>query len=77
MAYLAVVMDLFARKSVGWTMSLSPDTNLTGRILSMAFEERGRPKNVIFHSGQGVSVPTDPADSQRTRFTLRCIMIDA
>ena len=52
-AYLAVVMDLFSRKSVGWAMSLSPDTNLTGRALSMAFEARGRPKNVIFHSDQG------------------------
>ncbi len=52
-AYLAVVMDLFARKPVGWAMSLSPDTNLTGRALSMAFEARGRPKNVMFHSDQG------------------------
>ncbi|AJR06774.1 transposase IS3/IS911 family protein [Photobacterium gaetbulicola Gung47] len=48
-----MVIDLFARKPVGWAMSLSPDTNLTGKALSMAFEARGKPKNVMFHSDQG------------------------
>lgn len=28
-AYLAVVLDLFARKPVGWAMSFSPDSKLT------------------------------------------------
>jgi len=51
--YLAVVMDLFSRKPVGWAMSNSPDSNLTGKALTMAFESRGRPKRVMFHSGQG------------------------
>lgn len=51
--YLAVVMDLYARKLVGWTMSLSPDSELTGKALSMAYEARGKPKNVMFHSDQG------------------------
>jgi putative transposase len=52
-AYLAVVMDLFARKLVGWAMSYSPDTKLAAKALSMAFESRGRPRNVMFHSDQG------------------------
>ncbi|CRL60866.1 Integrase core domain protein [Proteus penneri] len=51
--YLAVVMDLFARKPVGWAMSFSPDSQLTGKALSMAFESRGKPRNMLFHSGQG------------------------
>lgn len=51
--YLAVVMDLFARKPIGWAMSLSPDSQLTGKALSMAFESRGKPKEVMFHSDQG------------------------
>lgn len=42
--YLAVVIDLFARKVIGWSMSLSPDTRLTGKALSMAHESRGKPK---------------------------------
>ncbi|POP51826.1 IS3 family transposase, partial [Zhongshania marina] len=52
-AYLAVVIDLYARKPIGWAMSLSPDSVLTGQALSMAFEARGRPKGVMFHSDQG------------------------
>jgi len=51
--YLAVVMDLFKRIIVGWACSDSPDTNLTCAALRMAYESRGRPKNVIFHSDQG------------------------
>lgn len=52
-AYLALVMDLYARKPVGWAMSLSPDSQLTGQALSMAYEMRGKPENVMFHSDQG------------------------
>ena len=52
-AYLAVVMDLFSRKIIGWAISFSPDTHLTGKALSMAYELRGRPKGVMFHSDQG------------------------
>lgn len=51
--YLAVVMDLYARKIVGWACSDSPNTDLTCAALRMAFEQRGRPKNLIFHSDQG------------------------
>ena len=51
--YLAVVMDLFTRKIVGWACSDSPDTNLTCSALRIAFESRGRPEDVIFHSDQG------------------------
>ena len=52
-AYLAVVMDLFARKPIGWAMSLSPDSELTSKALKMAYESRGQPKGVMFHSDQG------------------------
>jgi len=48
--YLAVVIDLFARKVIGWAISLSPDTQLTSKALSMAYESRGQPKGVMFHS---------------------------
>ncbi|EMM9641738.1 IS3 family transposase [Providencia rettgeri] len=51
--YLAVVMDLFSRKPLGWAMSASPNSQLTGKALTMAFESRGKPQNVLFHSDQG------------------------
>lgn len=53
LAYLAVVMDLFARNPVGWAMSFFPDSSLTGKALSMAWERRNKPINVMFHSDQG------------------------
>jgi putative transposase len=51
--YLATVMDLYGRKIVGFALSDSPDSELTKRALSNAFEARGRPKDVMFHSDQG------------------------
>jgi len=51
--YLAVVMDLFSRKPVGWAMSHSPDSELTCKALSLAYQSRGKPNNLMFHSDQG------------------------
>ena len=39
-AYLAVVIDLFARKPVGWAVSLSPNTELVKKALIVAYESR-------------------------------------
>ncbi len=52
-AYLAVVIDLYARKPVGWAMSFSPNSRLTKAALQMAFEARGEPEGLLFHSDQG------------------------
>lgn len=52
-AYLAIVLDLFARQPVGWALSLNPDSVLTKKALTMAYESRGEPKGVMFHSDQG------------------------
>jgi putative transposase len=52
-SYLAIVMDLFARKPIGWALSRSPDSNLTKQALNMAYELRGHPNGVMFHSDQG------------------------
>ena len=51
--YLAIVMDLYARKIVGWACSDSPDSELTCAALRIAYESRGKPKGIMFHSDQG------------------------
>ena len=51
--YLAVVLDLYARRVVGWAMSRSPDSELTKQALAVAYEARGCPDGVLFHSDQG------------------------
>lgn len=53
-AYLAVVLDLYARKPVGWALSTKPDANLVCQALMFAYESRGKPDGVMFHSDQGV-----------------------
>ena len=51
--YLAVVLDLCARRVVGWALSEKPDAELVIKALDMAYEQRGRPQGLLFHSDQG------------------------
>lgn len=51
--YLAVVIDLCTRRIVGWSMSAKPDAELAVKALDMAYEQRGRPHSIMFHSDQG------------------------
>jgi putative transposase len=62
--YLAVVLDAFSRRIVGWSMSTTLTTQVVLNALNMALAKR-RPKDVIHHSDQG---------SQYTSiaFGLRC-----
>ena len=48
--YLAAVIDLYARRVVGWAFSAKPDADLVIKALDMAYEQRGRHQNVLFHS---------------------------
>ncbi|GAA3899108.1 IS3 family transposase [Halomonas cibimaris] len=52
-SYLAVVMDLYARRVVGWAMSRHPDASLVIKALDHAWISRGKPDGVMFHSDQG------------------------
>jgi transposase InsO family protein len=52
--YLAVVIDLFSRKVVGWAVSQKPDTALCIAALAMAVLKRPyRRWRIMFHSDQG------------------------
>jgi putative transposase len=50
--YLAVVLDVFSRRVVGWSMSTTLRTELVLAALDMALAVR-RPGHVIHHSDQG------------------------
>lgn len=69
--YLAVVLDLFKRRVVGWACSDSPDSELTAKALEMAYEARGRPHNVMFHSDQGCHYTSKRFREQLWRFKMR------
>ncbi len=52
--YLAVILDVFSRKVIGWALSLRIDTELTRAALRMAIETRCPPEGCIHHSDRGV-----------------------
>jgi putative transposase len=50
--FVAIVLDVFSRRVVGWAMANHLRTKLVLDALDMAIDRR-RPKNVIHHSDQG------------------------
>jgi putative transposase len=63
--YLAVVVDAWSRRVVGWSMATHLRTELVLAALDMALEKR-RPEGVIHHSDQGTQY-TSIAFGQRCR----------
>ena len=51
--YVAVVLDLFSRRAVGWSMQESMTSQLVADALMMAVWRRGKPLSLIHHSDQG------------------------
>lgn len=51
--YVAVVLDLFSRRIVGWSMKSEMTAQLVIDALMMAVWRRGRPKELLHHSDQG------------------------
>lgn len=51
--YLAVVMDLYARRVAGCALSEKPDADLVIKALDVAYEQCGKPQGLLFHSDQG------------------------
>ncbi|RMV63314.1 hypothetical protein ALP06_200266 [Pseudomonas coronafaciens pv. atropurpurea] len=61
-------MDLFARRVVGWALSNKPDSDLVIKALDMAYEQRGKPQGLLFHSdrARNTAVATFASDSGNT-----------
>lgn len=51
--YLSVVLDLFNREVVGWSMGRSLETGLVLRSLDMTMRKLGPDVKIIFHSDRG------------------------
>ena len=52
--YLAVVMDRFSRRILGWSLGLRRTSSLTISALNQALKKRRPPPGVYFHSDRGV-----------------------
>ena len=58
--YLCVVIDLFSRKIVSWQLSDKADTALVMNAFRKAYEKRGRPQGLMFHSDRGTQYTAEP-----------------
>lgn len=51
--YLAIVMDLYSRRIVGWHIDKRMTTDLVSKALMKAFNLRQPPRGLVFHSDRG------------------------
>ncbi|WP_236074878.1 IS3 family transposase [Teredinibacter purpureus] len=51
--YLAIIMDLYSRRIVGWYIDKRMTTNLVSKALIKAYNLRQPPKGLVFHSDRG------------------------
>lgn len=72
--YLAVVLDLYSRLVVGWSMSERMTTPLVCDALTMAIFRRHRPPGVIVHSDRGSQYCSREYRHLLNQHTLLCSM---
>jgi putative transposase len=58
--YVAVVLDLFSRRAVGWSMQATMTAQLVTDALMMAIWRRGRPDALLHHSDRGSQYASEP-----------------
>lgn len=51
--YVAVLLDLYSRRVIGWAMRSTPDQQLTLDALAMAIRQRRVRRGLVHHSDQG------------------------
>lgn len=73
--YLAVVVDLFSRKAVGWSIGTSLATGLVSDALRRAIENR-RPdgKRLLHHSDRGCQYTSDAYQKTLRTLGITCSM---
>lgn len=69
--YLAVVIDLWSRPVIGWSMSSRMTTQLACDALQMALWQRKRPLNVIIHTDRGGQYCSADYQALLKRYNLR------
>lgn len=72
--YLAVVMDLFSRKIVGWAMAPTMPTELVAAALRMAVQQRMPPGGLLVHSDRGSQYASLEYQALLGRYGIVCSM---
>jgi putative transposase len=72
--YVAVVLDLFSRRVVGWSMHATMTAQLVTDALLMAVWRRGTPPSDLAHSDQGSQYTSEPFQRALDALGIVCSM---
>jgi transposase InsO family protein len=72
--YLAVVLDLFSRFVVGWSLSAVNDRHLVGKALDMALRRRCPDAGLMHHSDQGSTYASEDYQKVLAARGITCSM---
>ncbi|MBU2712208.1 IS3 family transposase [Zooshikella harenae] len=74
--YLAVVMDLYSRRIVGWHIDKRMTTDLVCKALIKAYNLRQPPKGLVFHSDRGSQYTSKQYRKLLLSYSIRASMGD-
>ncbi len=72
--YVAVILDLFSRRVVGWSMKAEMTALLVTDALVMAIWRSGRPQTLLHHSDQGSQYASEPFQRLMADHGITCSM---
>lgn len=72
--YLAILLDLFSRRIVGWAMDKRINRQLTLRALHMAAQRRRPPVGLIHHTDQGSQYASGDYQKALASYGMICSM---
>jgi transposase InsO family protein len=72
--FLAVVLDAFSRRCIGWALRRSFETGLVLEALGMALRQRRPQPGLVHHSDQGVQYASQDYTQQLDGYGIRISM---
>ncbi len=72
--YLAIVLDLYSRRVIGWSMGATCREDLTLAALQMAIEVRDPQDNLLHHTDRGAHYTSEKYQSMLRAHHMQCSM---
>jgi putative transposase len=72
--YVAILMDLYSRRIIGWAMDADLTTALTRAALEMALQQRGIPRGLLHHSDRGWQYTATAYQQRLVHLGIQCSM---
>jgi putative transposase len=70
--YVAVVLDLYSRRIVGWAMRSAMTADLVTDALTMALWRRGKPRELLHHSDRGSQYTSEQCQRLMADYGVTC-----